>query len=277
MNELMDKLAILNAKKERDDSDHALKIRELEKLIRDLKDQLDQKDRRLGQIPNLEREISLLRNKYETEMRANAEIIRRLQFNLEDASRYRPSLPMPTARTSAIEEPRLSKVVEVEMPPQKDLASEVKKALEREIELARLNLKSRDDEIARLRGLVDKLRNAADNFKPDYGLDSLPNQKNLRDYYIAHRAEIIERVIDLRNKLKDKTIQELSFRVLDLNRQLNKQKKRYESANFDKMSRVANAEIRDPLYVWGQLRVRIMNWLFEIFVRSRDESMKSKK
>ena len=39
-------------------------------MIRDLREQLDQRDRKLGLVPTLEKELSLLRGKYESEMRS---------------------------------------------------------------------------------------------------------------------------------------------------------------------------------------------------------------
>ena len=77
MKELMEKYNMLLVRRDKEEADHALTIQELEKvlwpdlqIIRDLREQLDQRDRKLGLIPTMEKELSLLRGKYESEMRA---------------------------------------------------------------------------------------------------------------------------------------------------------------------------------------------------------------
>ena len=73
----MEKYNMLLVRRDKEEADHALTIQELEKvlwpdlqIIRDLREQLDQRDRKLGLIPTMEKELSLLRGKYESEMRA---------------------------------------------------------------------------------------------------------------------------------------------------------------------------------------------------------------
>ena len=41
----------------------------MSQLVSDLRDQIDQRDRKAGMIPVLERELAILRDKYEREMR----------------------------------------------------------------------------------------------------------------------------------------------------------------------------------------------------------------
>jgi hypothetical protein len=211
-------------------------------------------------------------------------LIRKLQFNLEDASRYRPShIDMP--KHTVMNDVRLMdapvKEVIFENNPalvqQIDMLSIEKKKQDRDIDKARLDIKDREDECARLRGLVDKLRKGADDFKADFGNSSLPDQKSMRKYYIDLRKDMIERIIDMRNRAKEKVVQELSLRLIQMNKDMAKQKRYYEEKNSQKLVSVSKTTPRDPLYVWTQLRLRVVHWLFEVFVRSRDESTKYKK
>ena len=88
---------------------------------------------------------------------------------------------------------------------------------------------------------------------------------------------MIDRIIDMRNRAKNKVVQEMTLRLLQLNKDMAKMKRKYEEANVDKLVLAKRASPRDPLYIWTQLRYRITHWLFELFVRSKDESMKFKK
>jgi predicted RNase H-like nuclease (RuvC/YqgF family) len=69
MRDLMSKIETLSAIKLRDDADYELKVRELNRIIMDLKDELEDKHRKLETIPYLERELANLRDKYESDMR----------------------------------------------------------------------------------------------------------------------------------------------------------------------------------------------------------------
>lgn len=158
-----------------------------------------------------------------------------------------------------------------------DLLTVEKKRQDRDLDKARLDIKDREDECARLRGLIDKLRNGAEAFQSDFGNNSLPDQKNMRKYYIDLRKDMIERIIDMRNRAKDRVVQELSLRLLQVNKDMAKQQKYYEAKNSEKLVNIGETTPRDPLFVWTQLRIRVVNWLFELFLRSRDESTKYKK
>ena len=125
--------------------------------------------------------------------------------------------------------------------------------------------------------MIDKLRNGIDNFKPDFGGSSLPDSKNLKAYYLQRRGELVDQMADIRDRASRKLTKELCLRILYLNKQMAKQRRTYEQENTRRLALLNTAEIRDPMYVWTQLRLRIVNWLFEIFCRSRDESMKFKK
>lgn len=156
------------------------------------------------------------------------------------------------------------------------LKDEVRR-LQRELDKAMLDIKDREDECARLRSLVDKLRNGMDTFKADFGSTSVFNQTSIRNYYIEHRGSMIERIISMRNRANGKLVKELILRILQLNKDMAKQKKYYEDLNGTKSIAVRAPKKKDPLYIWTQVRLRLTSWLFELFVRSRDESMKYKK
>lgn len=160
---------------------------------------------------------------------------------------------------------------------QLDLTMTEKNRLERELDKARLDIKDREDECARLRSLVDKLRNGLDNFQPDFGSKSIPDQKNMRNYYLSLRGDLVDRIIDMRNRAKNRVVQEMALRLLQMNKDTARMRRKYEEANVDKLVLVKSASPRDPLYIWTQLRFRLIHWLYELFVRSKDESMKFKK
>lgn len=65
----MTRLEITSAMKFRDDADYELRIREMQRLVTDLKNELDDKIRLLARIPYLEQELANLRDKYESDMR----------------------------------------------------------------------------------------------------------------------------------------------------------------------------------------------------------------
>lgn len=69
MRDLMTRLEITSAMKFRDDADYELRIREMQRLVTDLKNELDDKIRLLARIPYLEQELANLRDKYESDMR----------------------------------------------------------------------------------------------------------------------------------------------------------------------------------------------------------------
>lgn len=216
----------------------------------------------------------------------SSDLIRKLQFNLEDASRYKGSaIPVTNSVSAIVEEKKKfsNSVKETVFENNPYLVQQLDKLLEeknisdKELDRAKLDVKDREDEIARLRGLIDKLRNGIDNFKPNFGEDSLPDQKNIKEYYMGLQTDMVDRIISFRNNQASKQIKELSFRVLFLNRLLQKTIKKYEKDNLLRLDAIALADIKNPLQVWNQHRIRLIHYLFEVFMRSRDESMKFKK
>lgn len=154
---------------------------------------------------------------------------------------------------------------------------EEKKNNDRDLDRLKLDLKDREDEIARLRGLIDRLRNGASNFKADFGNKYLPDQKNMRNHIMGVRSDMIERALIYRDKIASRTTKELCLRILDLHRQLCRLRKRYELDNEARLTAIKKAPIDDPLFVWVQLRMRLVDWLFDMFCRSTDTSRKSTK
>lgn len=151
-----------------------------------------------------------------------------------------------------------------------------KKILEQDLDRTKLDVKDREAEIARLRALVDKLRNGIENFKPDFGGNALPDQRNMKAYLMGRRADMLEQSLIFKDKLNAKLVKQLCLRILELNRNFNKMLKRYERENRDKLGAIRSAGVQDPLYIWAQLRIRMIKFLFEVFIRSKDESMKNK-
>lgn len=157
---------------------------------------------------------------------------------------------------------------------QVDKMAEDKKLSDRELDRLKLDLKDRNDEIARLREIIDKLRNGASNFKPDFGNQYLPDQKNLRDHIMGCRSDLLDSAIAFRDKIAARNTRALCFRVLQLNREIQRLRRRYEQDNDERLRRIKKLPIDDPLFVWCQLRLRLVDWLFEIFCLSVDETKK---
>lgn len=65
----MNKLETTTSIKIMTDADYELRIREMQRVITDLKNELDEKIRKLATIPYLEKELANLRDKYESDMR----------------------------------------------------------------------------------------------------------------------------------------------------------------------------------------------------------------
>ena len=160
---------------------------------------------------------------------------------------------------------------------QVDKMVEDKKLSDRELDRLKLDLKDRNDEIARLREIIDKLRNGASSFKPDFGSQYLPDQKNLRDHIMGCRSDLLESAIIYRDKIASRNLRALCFRILQQNREIEKLKRRYELDNDERLRRIKKLPIDDPLFVWNQLRRRLVDWLFELFCLSHDYSKKFQK
>jgi chromosome segregation ATPase len=157
-----------------------------------------------------------------------------------------------------------------------DKLLEEKKSLDKELDRTKLDVRDREDEVARLRGLIDKLRTAAENYKPDLGLEILPDKQNLKSHYSLLRTELVDRTLDYRNKIYSKTVKELCLRVFQLNKDALKMKRDYERRNAESVAQMQTTEITDPIFIWSQLRLRIVSWLFEIYLRSKNASTKHK-
>lgn len=214
-------------------------------------------------------------------MNPSSEIIRKLQFSLEDLNRYKP-MPFELPKPSEL---RLqsSQVKEVVFENNPYLVGEIEKLGEEkrlqdtELEQLKWRLKDREDEIARLRSLVDKLRSGLDNFKPGFGNDSLPEKKNMKEYYLSYRAGMIERAVDLENRRNGLLVKELMMTVLRLNKDYGRKAREVEGENRERLVTVLASEVRDPLFIWAKMRLRLVDWLYQIFVRSNDESSKLQK
>ena len=96
------------------------------------------------------------------------------------------------------------------------------KRAQRNEEDARKTITAREDEITRLRTLIDKLRNGIMDFKSDYGAENKVDNKNITHYVMEIRTKMIDDVLTFNKAQNSKTIKELSFRILALNRALSK-------------------------------------------------------
>lgn len=157
-----------------------------------------------------------------------------------------------------------------------DKLIEEKRHLDKELDRSKLDVRDREEEVARLRGLIDKLRTAAENYKPDMGLEILPDKQNLKSHYTLLRNELVDRTLDFRNKIYSKTVKELCLRIFQMNKDTAKMKREYERRNAENLARLQTTEITDPVFVWSQLRLRIVIWLFDIYLRSKNASAKHK-
>lgn len=233
----------------------------------------------------MERELELLRDKYQNDMKANSDLIRKLQFQLEEMSRYKPSTFDPfnelqKARISKMEDSGPIKEVVFENNPYlveklDKFRDEMRRAQESEA-AAKRNIVALEDEISRLTSLVDKLRKGIDDFRPNFGENSRPDNKTITDYVMGVRTQMIENVLKFNNQVKNKTIKELSYRVLLLNALVNRVFKMYKKLKEERIEKVRNAKRDNPLFVFGYVRERLVEWLFEIYCRSNDGSSEKK-
>lgn len=60
---------------------------------------------------------------------------------------------------------------------------------------ARQTITAREDEITRLRALIDKLRNGIMDFKTDYGTENKVDNKNITSYVMGVRSKMIDDVL----------------------------------------------------------------------------------
>ena len=69
-------------------ANYELMLKDKNDIINDLQEQLAIKDRKLGMIKTMEKELELLRDKYQNDMKANSDIIRKLQFQMDESQRF---------------------------------------------------------------------------------------------------------------------------------------------------------------------------------------------
>ena len=60
---------------------------------------------------------------------------------------------------------------------------------------ARRTVTAREEEITRLRALVDKLRNGIMDFKEEYGSENKVDNKNITHYVMGIRSKMIDDVL----------------------------------------------------------------------------------
>jgi predicted nucleic acid-binding Zn-ribbon protein len=99
--------------------------------------------------------------------------------------------------------------------------AEMKRA-QRDEEDARRTVTAREDEITRLRSLIDKLRNGIMDFKSDYGAENKVDNKNITHYVMGVRTKMIDDVLSFNKSQNSKLVKELCFRIMVLNRALRK-------------------------------------------------------
>lgn len=133
-----------------------------------------------------------------------------------------------------------------------------------------------EEEISRLRSLIDKLREGVDTFRHNFGQENRPDNKTITDYVMGVRTNMIDRILTFANAQKNKTIRELSYRCLSLNRLLGRQIKKFEYYEKRKIDEIKGADQRQLISIWGHLRELFVEFLFDIYVRSTDPYDESK-
>lgn len=281
LRDLREELSLLSAKSERDSANYELMLRDKQKLIDELQDQLMMKDRKLALINTMERELELLRDKYQNDMKSNSDLIRKLQFQLEEMSRYKPRNFDPfnelqKARMVKMESNVSGGIKEVVFENNPYLVEkldkfrdEMNRAQTAEAD-AKRNIKGLEDENSRLRSLIDKLRNGIDDFRPDFGQKSRPDNKMITDYVMGVRSDMINNALKFNQGVQSKLVRELCFRVLLLNGLLGRINKKYLRLKQERIDAMRNAKRDNPLFVFGYIRERLVEWLFEIYCRSTD-------
>lgn len=262
-------------------------LKDKQKIIDDLQDQLMMKDRKLALINTMERELELLRDKYQNDMKSNSDLIRKLQFQLDEMSRYKPRVFDPF---NELQKARIKKMESNSSGPIKEVVfennpylvekldkfrDEMRRAQEAEA-AAKRNCKALEDEISRMRSLIDKLRNGITDFKPEFGEKSRPDNKTITDYVMGVRTEMIDNILSFNKSIHEKTVRELSFRVLLLNKLLGKLLKEYNRLKQERIDAMRNAKRDNPLFVFSYIRERLVEWLFEIYCRSTDGTSEKK-
>jgi len=114
------------------------------------------------------------------------------------------------------------------------------------------------------------------DFKSDYDGDNKVDNRNITHYVMGLRTKMIDDVITFNKAQNSKIVKELCFRILMLNRALRKSQKKYHVFKKEKILALQNAKKDNPLFVWSFVRERLVDWLFEIFCRSKDGADKKK-
>lgn len=288
LRDLREELSLVSAKSERDSANYEMMLNDKQQIIDDLQDQLILKDRKLALIKTMERELELLRDKYQNDMKSNSDLIRKLQFQLEEMSRYKPRTFDPfnelqKARVSKMENNVSGPIKEVVFENNPYLVEkldkfrdEMRRAQEGEA-AANRNSRALEDDIGRLRSLVDKLRNGAENFRPEFGEKNRPDNRTITDYVMGVRTQIINNVVSFNKEMHQKTVKELCLRILVMNKRHEKLQKKYDRLKEERINLMKNAKRDNPLFVYSYIRERLVEWLFEIFCRSADGTSNKKK
>lgn len=83
---------------------------------------------------------------------------------------------------------------------------------------------------------------------------------------------MIDQAIKFAHKRKDKTILELSFKCMNLNRLVEKSKKRYRAYEEDKIRFISGADQRHIISIWGHLRKSLVDFFYDVYCRSSNSS-----
>lgn len=289
--ELLNRISLLQAQMSKDAAAYNLSGSQTRKQIDELHEIILEKDRKLSLIPTLQNEMDLLRNKYQNDMKENSNLIRKLQFQLEESTRYKP-LPLDLETetlTKTLNRAKKQALGELEKPV-KEVVYENNPYIIQQLDSLReenrrsqitegdskMKIVSQQEEISRLRGLIDKLREGVDTFKPNFGDEHRPDNQTITDYVMGVRANMIDRVLSFSNARKDKTIRELSFRVLTLNKWLEKAKQRYAFYESEKIRNIEKSDSQSLISIWGHFRDNFVEFLFDVYVRSKTDMHESK-
>ena len=154
-------------------------------------------------------------------------------YNFKDSQRFERELEELKAKKMVRAEPSPAPVKEVvyENNPYlvqqvEKFRAEMKRAQADEAD-ARKTVTAREEEITRLRALIDKLRNGIMDFKNDYGKENKVDNKNITHYVMGVRSKMIDDVLSFNKRMNNKLVKELCFRIMVLNRALKKAQKKY--------------------------------------------------
>ena len=183
--DLREQLSLLTAKAERDCANYELLLKDKNDIIADLQNQLTIKDRKLSLINTMERELEMLRDKYQNDMKENSNLIRKLQFQLEEAMRYRPKIfngfeDLQKKRVEKIGNKPIKEVVFENNPYLVEQVDKFRDEMHRAQEAeaaAKRDAKVKEEEVTRLRNLVDSLRKGIMDYKIGFGEEHRPDYR----------------------------------------------------------------------------------------------------